>query len=73
MRKGEIIEHKDKSIGSNGYSHDGLYYFVKECRMKLPCGEWIDAVQYDDIKTKKTYIREKNDFYEKFKKYEGKN
>ena len=73
MRVGTIVEHKDKTVGANGYSHDSLYCFVKECRMKLPCGEWVDAVQYDNIKTKETFIREKNDFYNKFKEYESKN
>lgn len=73
MRQGSIIEHKDKTVGASGYSHDNLYYFMGECRMKLPCGEWIDAIRYDDIKTKAVYIREKNDFYNKFKEYESKN
>lgn len=73
MRQGSIIEHKDKTVGASGYSHDNLYYFMGECRMKLPCGEWVDAIRYDDIKTKAVYIREKNDFYNKFKEYEGKN
>lgn len=69
MRKGTIVEHKNKEVGSNGYSHDGLYYFNGECRMKLPCGEWIDAVQYEDIKTKAIYVRSKEDFFNKFKEY----
>lgn len=73
MRQGSIIEHKDKTVGASGYSHDNLYYFMGECRMKLPCGEWVDAIRYDDIRTKSVYIREKNDFYNKFKEYEGKN
>lgn len=69
MRRGTVIEHRDKTVGDSGYSHEGYYFFVKECRMKLPSGEWIDAVVYDNIRTKETYVREKNDFYKKFKAY----
>ena len=72
MRTGDIVEHKTKGIGDSGYSHDSLYFFVKECRMKLPAGEWIDAIMYDEAGTDRTFVREKNDFYNKFKEYGSK-
>lgn len=62
-----IYQHKDKSIGKNGYSHDGEYHFISEARMKNPAnGEWCDCVIYQDINTKSLYVREKIDFYNKF-------
>lgn len=42
------------------------YIFIDEVRCKdRTTGEWYDAVLYKDYKG--SYIREKNDFYSKFK------
>ena len=42
------------------------YIFVNEVRCKdRTTGEWYDAILYKDHKG--SYIREKNDFYNKFK------
>ena len=72
MKEGTIVEFKDKTSGK--YSHDGLYYFAQECLIKLASGEWIDGVIYADFNVfnRKFYVREKADFYDKFKEYEGK-
>lgn len=74
MRKGDTIEHKDKTVGANGYPHDKLYYYSNECRIKLSNGEWIDGVIYADLNplNRQMYVREKEDFYNEFKKYEDK-
>ena len=32
----KVYEHKDKSVSSSGYSHDGRYRIVSEARMKNP-------------------------------------
>lgn len=63
----KVYQHKDKSIGKNGYSHDGKYHILREARMKNPTnGEWHDCVIYQDIVNEAVYVREKNDFYNKF-------
>ena len=67
FRIGDVVEFKDKSPGSTGLSHDGIYKFLGECEMKDSSLGWIKAVQY--IGTNAViYIREKEDFYKKFKK-----
>ena len=41
------------------------YTLIQEVRMKIPeSGIWVDAVLYEDGNG--TYVREKNDFYNKF-------
>lgn len=62
-----IYQHKDKSVGESGYPHDGKYAIVEYARMKNPSTrEWKDCVIYSDIKTKSVYVREKQDFFDKF-------
>lgn len=63
----KIYQHKDKNVGKNGYPHDGKYRIIREARMKNHySGEWLDCVIYQDISNKSLYVREKNDFYNKF-------
>lgn len=64
----KIYQHKDKKIGESGYSHDGKYQIVSiEARMKNPTTrEWLDCVIYADIDTDVVYVREKQDFFDKF-------
>lgn len=65
-----LYRHKDKTVGSNGYSHDGIYLRMVEIRMKSPeSGRWYDAVVYKDINTDGVYVREKNDFNDKFEHF----
>ena len=64
----KVYEHKDKSVGSSGYSHDGKYRIVNEARMKNPeTREWVNCIIYSDIATGSLYVRESLDFYDKFK------
>lgn len=66
MRVGDIVEHIDKESKS-GYPHDKEYLYKGVCRMKNPTtGEWADAAVYCD--EKQTFVRELNDFNNKFKK-----
>lgn len=64
----KIYQHKDKTIGESGYSHDGKYKIVSiEARMKNPTTrEWLDCVIYTDIDTSAVYVREKQGFFDKF-------
>ena len=62
-----IYQHKDKSVGENGYSHDGKYIIVAYTRMKDPTTrKWVDGVMYRDISTLNTYVREEQDFFNTF-------
>lgn len=63
----DIVEHKDKK-STGKYSHDGMYEIVDFCRMKDPTThEWINGIIYRNIKTYEIFVREKNDFEDKFK------
>lgn len=42
------------------------YFLIEESRMKIPGEGWVDSVIYSN--NKGTFVREKNDFYNKFKK-----
>lgn len=66
MILGDIVEHKEKESKS-GYPHDKTYLIIDDkCRMKDPTtGEWVDAVVYEDTSHNR-YVREKNDFMNKF-------
>ena len=67
MEVGDIVEHKCKE-STSGYSHDGIYRIMDFCRMKNPTTrEWVDAVIYRNVRTYEFYVREKNDFEDKFK------
>lgn len=67
MEVGNVVEHKDKE-STSGYSHDGIYRIIDFCRMKNPTTrEWVDAVIYRNVRTYEMYVREKNDFEDKFK------
>lgn len=47
--------------------HHYVYYF--NCKMKNPTtGEWIEAVIYQGVEDNNWYVREKNDFFDKFVK-----
>lgn len=49
----------------NGHQYIPLY----RCRMKCPAsGEWFDALIYEDCETKKLYVRDRKDFFDKFVK-----
>lgn len=64
---GKVFEHKDKSVGESGYSHDGIYRVVNKARMKNPATrEWMNCVIYSDIDNGSIYVREINDFFDKF-------
>ena len=64
---GKAFEHKDKSVGESGYSHDGRYRIVNEARMKNPeTREWMDCIIYSNVDNESLYVREKDDFFEKF-------
>lgn len=67
MKIGDVVEHNVKESES-GYSHYGLYRIIDFCRMKNPTTrEWVDSVEYRDIRTYETFVREKTDFENKFK------
>lgn len=70
MGVGSFVEHKDKTSKS-GYAHDKIYLIIDmNCRMKNPTTrEWVDAVIYQDT-LRNNYVREKNDFMDKFQKIE---
>lgn len=63
----KLFEHKDKKVGESGYSHDGRYRIVNEARMKNPeTREWMDCIIYSSVDKGSLYVREKDDFFEKF-------
>ena len=65
----KLVEFKDKSPGSTGLSHKGIYEYLGECEMKDSSLGWVTAVMY--MKDGVTYIREKEDFIKKFKECES--
>ena len=75
----DLIEHIDKSTGSNGYPHDKVYLYLGTCRMKdISTGKWYDACMYREWDVKidntvgDTFVREKESFENEFKVYEAK-
>lgn len=69
MQVGNVVEHKDKESKS-GYPHNGTYLIIDFCRMKNSISrEWEDAVIYENPNGKR-YVRELNDFIDKFQKVE---
>lgn len=42
------------------------YFLIEESRMKIPGEGWVDSIIYSN--NKGTFVREKTDFYNKFKK-----
>lgn len=69
MGVGDIVEHKNKESKS-GYPHNGTYLIIDYCRMKNSISrEWEDAVIYESPEGKR-YVRELNDFIDKFQKVE---
>lgn len=69
---GDIVEHIDKAVGSSGYSHDDKYVYLNDCRMKDSSKGWVDSVLYYSTKKEQGFVREKQDFLKKFKRYEQK-
>lgn len=68
MKIGDIVEHKNK-ISKSGYSHNGRYVVLEYLRMKnSTTREWENAVLYRNCSTKELYVRELEDFIDKFKK-----
>lgn len=65
FKKGSLVEFKDKSPGSTGLSHDGIYEYLGECEMKDSSLGWTTAILYS--RDGHIYAREKNDFIKKFK------
>lgn len=62
---GTIVEHICKE-STSGYPHDKKYSVVGQVRMKDPTTrEWIDGICYSN--GEEYFVREKNDFYNKFK------
>ena len=69
MGVGDVVEHKNKESKS-GYPHNGTYLIIDYCRMKNSISrEWEDAVIYENPEGKR-YVRELNDFIDKFQKAE---
>lgn len=67
MGVGDIVEHENKESKS-GYPHNGTYLIIDYCRMKNSISrEWEDAVIYESPEGKR-YVRELNDFINKFQK-----
>ena len=67
MKIGDIVEHKSK-VSKSGYPHNVTYLIIDYCRMKNSISrEWEDAVIYENPEGKR-YVRELNDFIDKFKK-----
>lgn len=74
----DLIEHIDKNVGSNGYSHDKIYMYFGTCRMKdISTGKWYDACMYrewskeEDNSVGDVFVREKESFEKEFKVYEA--
>lgn len=68
FEKGCLVEFKDKSPGSTGLSHEGIYEYLGEVEMKDSTLGWVKAVVYS--RDGHTYVREKEDFVKKFKRKE---
>lgn len=71
-----LIREMDRNYKSHLYIYpkNGHEYYVNATiKMKSPdTGEWHDAVLYSNHKDRQTYVREYNDFFNKFepvKKY----
>lgn len=65
-----IVEFRDKTPNpKTGLSHEGRYRVIGNCKVKDPkTREWYDAVMYQEDELGGTiYVREKNEFNEKFK------
>lgn len=72
MKVGDLVEHINKESKS-GYPHNKTYAYGGVCRMKNPTtGEWVDGAIYFNIKDgeMQEFVRELNDFNNKFKKVE---
>lgn len=68
MKNGDIVELKSRE-SNRGYPHDKIYVITDFCRMKNSIsGEWQDAVIY--TRDCKYYVRELDDFFDKFQKVE---
>lgn len=52
------------------YPKNGHHYLLLwSCRMECPItGQWFDALIYQDCDSKHLYVREKEDFFDKFVK-----
>lgn len=70
LRIGDIVEHKDKNVGSSGYTHDDRYIYLNDCRMKDSDEGWVDAVIYYSNRKEQFFVRSKKDFFLEFKRYE---
>ena len=67
MKIGDKVEHINKESKS-GYPHDRKYVFLGVCRCKdKKTGDWYDAAMYQD---NVIFVRELEDFNNKFKKVE---
>lgn len=61
---GDIVEYKNK----DDLRHKGTYKVIMMCRAKNPTnGLWFDAMIYMDVLSELMYVREYNDFLNKFK------
>lgn len=59
------IDNKTYVYPKTGHMYSPMYW----CKLKCPItGEWYDAVFYKGIEDEKYYVREKNDFFNKFVK-----
>ena len=48
---------------------DNVYIMLKEVYLKHPTTrKWVEAIEYTDITHSKTFVREKTDFFKKFRK-----
>lgn len=67
-----LIKWLKESIDSRTYIYtktEHRYFPLYGCKLKCPItGEWYDAIIYKGIEDEKYYVREKNDFFNKFVK-----
>lgn len=66
-----LVEFIDKSPNpTTGLSHENKYRVLGTCKVKDPqTREWYDAVMYREAELGGgIYVREKEEFYQKFKK-----
>ena len=74
MKKGTIIEHKDRyDLNANHkYPHDKEYTFEGEVRCKdRVTGEWYDAMLYKEIGGNLVCCRDKQAFLDEFNEKGG--